>query len=63
MRLPKQFNEWSNEQQRKWVADELQKIRKREEELAAISRKFSSDGKFTLLMQDDDRPDLIELKK
>lgn len=53
----------TNEGQRKWVAEELRKVRLREDELATLLRRLVSDSNFKVLMQDDDRPDLIELKK
>lgn len=62
MKLPKSFSKWSNEAQRKWVAEELRKVRLREDELATLLRRLVSDSNFKVLMQNDDRPDLIAMK-
>ncbi len=52
----------TNEAQRKWVAGELKKVRIREDELATLLRRLVSDSNFKVLMQNDDRPDLIAMK-
>lgn len=62
MKLPKSFAKWPSEQQRKWVADELKKVRNRENELVTLLRNLVTDPSFKVLIENDDRPDLIAMK-
>ena len=62
MKLPAKFSKWTSEEQRKWAADELKKVRAKEEELVKLYRLLVSAKGFTPVMQDDDRPDLIAMK-
>lgn len=62
MKFPKAFLKWSNEEQRNWVRKRLEEVRQQEKELLAINRKLVADNSFTVLVSDDDRPDLIQLK-
>jgi hypothetical protein len=62
MKFPKGFQKWTNEDQRKWVRKRLEEVRQQEKELLAINRKLVADNSFTVLVDNDDRPDLIQLK-
>lgn len=62
MKLPKGFAKYPPEQKSKWVADELKKVRNTETELLKLSRLLASDKGYTPVMNNDDRPDLIEMK-
>lgn len=50
----------SNEDQRKWVAEKLAKVRAEESELLKLLRALVQDGKFVSRV--DERPDLVNLK-
>lgn len=62
MKFPKAFSKWSSEEQRRWVADELKKVRDKEDELVKVYRLLVANKSFTPVMQEDDRPDLIAMK-
>lgn len=62
LKMPKNWNKLSNDEQRKWVDAELKKVREIEGELVKISRLLVSDKNYTPIMSDDDRPDLINMK-
>lgn len=60
MKYPKNWNKMSNEDQRKWVAEKLAKVRAEESELLKLLRALVQDGKFVSRV--DERPDLVNLK-
>jgi len=62
MKFPKGWNKWSNEQQRAFIKKKLEEVRQQEKELLDINRRLVADNSFTVLVSDDDRPDLIQLK-
>ena len=60
MKLPKGFGRWSSEQQRAWIKVELEKAEIRADKLRKLSREAQ---KVVIQVEEDDRPDLIDLKK
>ena len=59
MKLPKQFNKWSDEQRGKWVAEEIKKTQKSLDQLHKLSRSLIYNN-FNPL--DYERPDLEAMK-
>lgn len=60
MKLPKGFGKWPSEQQRAWIKVELEKAEIRADNLRKLSRESQ---RVVIQVEEDDRPDLIDLKK
>lgn len=60
MKLPKYFSKFSNQEQRKWVAEKLKNVRNEEEQLVKLLRLLITDKNFVPRV--DERPDLISMK-
>ena len=59
MKLPTRFNKMTNEEQRAWVAERLQTVRREEKELTEMYRRLVMSP---VSIKVDERPDLIDLK-
>lgn len=62
MKLPKQWNKMSNEEQREWVASKLQGVRSEEKELTEMYRRLVISPVSILVWDEVERPDLANLK-